>query len=292
MATTRPHRKISRKQLKKPDEFQNFFENARAFVIDNLNQVILSVVIVLVAAAVGVGTYAYERHQDVLASDQFYAAMTALNQNNYKLAEKRFSQLAEHQPGREVGRLSRLYLGTVYLKQNQLKKARNAFVASSAESSGPIFKNMALTNLALTYERLGEFAKAENTYTQAARIAGPEQIAAELGAARMLLKQGKRQAAIEAYRRFLHTHPFSSHRTSVMETLALLGATPSAPMATSIPKKAGPQQQHASAAALNSSKPAAAGAATPAATLAPSSAPSHKAASATAAPSATIQTDR
>lgn len=271
MATTRPHRKISRKQLKKPDEFQNFFENARGFVLDNLNQVILSVVIVLVAAAVGVGTYAYERHQNVLASDQFYAAMTALNQNNYKLAEKRFSQLAEHQSGREVGRLSRLYLGTVYLKQNQLKKARDAFAACSAATSGPIFKNLALTNLALAYERLGEFAKAENTYTQAARIAGPEQIVAELGAARMLLKQGKRQAAIEAYRRFLHAHPFSTHRTSVMETLALLGATPSASTPASTAKKVGPQQ-HASAPALTSSKPAATSASTPAATPAPSAA--------------------
>ncbi len=254
MSTTKTHqRKIVRKQLKQPDEFQSFFDGARDFVLENLNQVIFSAVIVLVAAAVAVGTYAYERHRDNLAADQFYAAMTALNQKDYKQAEGRFAQLAEQEPGREVGRLARFYLGTTYLRQNALKPARDAFVAYLAQDPNPLFANLGEFNLALVYERLGEYGKAERAYSEAAATPGPEQTSAALGAARMLLKQGKKEEAIKAYRAFLATHPFASERQDVLETLALLGAgapsqAPPNPTAT-IPSKAAPPKASASPAA-------------------------------------------
>jgi tetratricopeptide (TPR) repeat protein len=226
MPTTKTHqRKIVRKQLRQPDEFQSFFDNARHFVLENLNQVIFSAVIVLVAAAVAVGTYAYERHRDNLAADQFYAAMTALRQKDYKQAEARFAQLAGQEPGREVGRLARFYLGLAYLRENALKPARDAFVAYLAQGPSPLFANLAQSNLALVYERLGEYGKAERAYSEAAATPGPEQTSAALGAARMLLKQGKKQEAIKAYRDFLAAHPFASERQYVLETLALLGAS-------------------------------------------------------------------
>lgn len=230
MPSTRPHhRKISRKELKQPDKLQSFFEDARDFALKNLNQVILAGVIVLIAVVVGVGTYAYELHRDSLASDQFYAAISSLNQNNYKQAEHRFAQLAKSDPGRQVGQLSRLYLGVAYLKQNDLKKARDAFASYSKQSADPVFKNLALVDLAITYERLGQYAKAQHAYAEAARLSGPEQTTAELGVARMLLKQGKRKEAVKAYQHFLQAHPFSSQRQNVRETLALLGVEASAP---------------------------------------------------------------
>ncbi len=225
MASTKPHHhKLSRKELKQPDEFQSFFENARDFILENLNQVIMSVVIVLVAAAVALGTFAWERHRDALAAHQFYAAMTALGEKDYKQAEHGFTQLAEKQPGLEVGRLSRLYLGLAYLRQNDLKQARDALVAYVAQGHKQLFTNLALANLALVYERLGEFGKAEHAYSQAAATPGPEQTYAELGAARMLLKQGKKEQAVKAYQRFLTDYPFSPQRENVLESLALLGA--------------------------------------------------------------------
>lgn len=229
MPTTKTHqRRIVRKQLKQPDEFQSFVENARGFALKNLNQVIFSVVIVLVAAAVAVGTYAYERHRKNLAADQFYAAMTALDQKDYKQAEQRLTELAGQEPGREVGRLARFYLGIAYLRQNDVEKARDAFVVYIAHSHNPIFENLALSNVALVYERIGEYGKAEQAYSQAAATPGPEQTSAELGAARMLLKQGKKAEAVKAYRTFLRAHPFSAARGNVLEKLALLGiAAPS-----------------------------------------------------------------
>ncbi len=245
MPSTKTHqRKIVRKQLKQPDEFQSFFDNARDFVLENLNQVIFSAVIILVAAAVAVGTYAYERHRDNLAADQFYAAMTALNQKDYKQAERRFTKLAEQEPGREVGRLARFYLGTAYLRENDLKPARDAFVAYLAQGHNPLLASFAQSNLAMVYERLGEYGKAEHAYSEAAATPGPEQTSATLGAARMLLKQGKKEEAIKAYRAFLQAHPFSSEREDVLETLALLGAPAPSPtrlrQTATIPSEAAP----------------------------------------------------
>jgi predicted negative regulator of RcsB-dependent stress response len=253
MASTKTHhRKIVRKQLKQPDEFQSFFGNFRDFVLENLNQVIFSAVIVLVAATVALGTYFYERHRDNLASDQFYSAITALDQKDYAQAQQRFAELAEQEPGREVGRLARFYLGSAYLEQNDLKRARDAFATYLAGNHEPLFANFALANLAVIYERLGDYGKAGNAYSQAAATPGPEQISAELGAARMLLKQGKKAEAIKAYRAFLTAHPFSSERQDALESLALLGAAPQAgeqsqPTATIAPRIANPGPSPAAA---------------------------------------------
>jgi tetratricopeptide (TPR) repeat protein len=228
MATTRTHhKKISRKELKQPDEFFTFIGEARDFLLDNLRQVIISAAIVLAAALLAIGVYIYERHLDNLAGDQFYAAMSALNQKNYKQAEAGFEKLAQSEPGREVGKLSRFYLGSAYFESGDLNKARDTLVAYLAESRDPVFTNLALTDLAVVYERLGEFKKAEGAYSQAASVPGPEQTRAQLGVARMILKQGDLATAIKAYQTFLQEHPFSQDRQTVVETLAQLGAGPS-----------------------------------------------------------------
>ena len=69
---------------------------------------------------------------------------------------------------------------------------------------------------------MGDFKKAQGAYAQAAAIAGPEQTRAELQVARMLTKQGDKSGAIDAYRRYLTTHPFSQDRQTVIEAMAEL----------------------------------------------------------------------
>ena len=87
-----------------------------------------------------------------------------------------------------------------------------------------MFRSLALTNLAVVYERMADWKKAAGAYQQAAADPGPEQVRAELGVARMLAKSGDKQGAIAAYRGFLNAHPFAQQRQDVMESLALLGA--------------------------------------------------------------------
>src|SRR5271169_4871907 len=126
MATTRTHHKrISRKELKQPDEFQSFIANAQEFLRSNLQQVIVSSAIVLAAGAIAVGIYYYEVNRDNLAGDRFYSAISELNNKNYTRAEADFQKLAQDEPNREVGKLARFYLGNAYFQAGQLDKARD-----------------------------------------------------------------------------------------------------------------------------------------------------------------------
>jgi tetratricopeptide (TPR) repeat protein len=240
MATTQPHhKKISRKELKQPDEFQSFVGNAQEFIINNLQQVIVSVSIVIAAGALAVGIYYYEIHRDNVAGDRFYSAVSELNNKNYLKAETDFAKLAEDEPGREVGKLSRFYLASVYLNEGQLPKARDALVAYIPDAKDDLFASVAYEDLGVVYEKMGDFKKAQGAYAQAAAITGPEQNRAELQVARMLTKQGDKTGAIAAYQRFLVARPFSQERQTVIEAMAELGATPAEATpahATSMPK--------------------------------------------------------
>jgi tetratricopeptide (TPR) repeat protein len=228
MPTTHTHRKrISRKDLKKHDEFQTFFEDARGFLSENLKQVLLGAGVALFAAAVAFGTYAYEHYRDRVAADRFYVALDALNGKHYAKAEAAFAKLAAEEPGRTLGGLAQFYLGTCYADQGKLPKARDTLNAYLKEDREPMFSNLALAYLGGVYERMGDFKQAEAAYARAADVPGPEQASAQLAVARMMTRRGDKAGAIKAYRRFLETHPFYQGSEAVLETLASLGAGPS-----------------------------------------------------------------
>jgi predicted negative regulator of RcsB-dependent stress response len=224
MPPTTHRRKLSQKELRAPDEFTTFVDNAREFLINNLTQVLISTGLVVLVGAVVIGVYYYERHRDSVASARFYDAITALNAGKNKDAETQFKQLADEEPRRRLGRLARFYLANAYLADGDLANARDSTVAFLSEERDPLFRSLALTNLAVVYERMADWKKAAGAYQQAAADPGPEQARAELGAARMLAKSGDKQGAIAAYRGFLTAHPFAQQRQDVLESLALLGA--------------------------------------------------------------------
>jgi len=234
MPPTTHRKKLTQKELRAPDDFTAFVESAEQFFLNNLRQVIISSVVVVLVGAIVIGLYYYERHRDAQVSAQFYDAITALNAGKNKDAEAQFKKLAEAEPGRRLGRLARFYMASAYLADGDLPTARDTLVAFLSEERDPTFRSMALTDLAVVYERMADWKKAAEAYRQAAADPGPEQVRAELGVARMLAKSGDKPGAIAAYRSFLTAHPFAQQKQDVMESLALLGApaevaSPSAP---------------------------------------------------------------
>ena len=105
MPPTTHRRKLTQKELRAPDEFTTFVDNARDFFVNNLTQMIVSAAVVVVVGAIVIGVYYYERHRDSIASARFYDAITALNAGQNKPAETQFKQLADEEPGRRLGRL-------------------------------------------------------------------------------------------------------------------------------------------------------------------------------------------
>src|SRR5271156_7056699 len=126
MPPTKHRPKLTQKELRAPDEFTTFVDNARDFFVNNLTQVIASAVVVALAGAIALGVYYYEVHRDALAATRFYDAITALNAGQNKDAETQFKQLADDEPGRRLGRLARFYLASAYIADGDLPDARDS----------------------------------------------------------------------------------------------------------------------------------------------------------------------
>lgn len=235
MAST--HRKLSRKELKRPDEFTTLVEAGQQYLTTHVGEILAGAAVIAAAIAVVVAIRFYQQHRAATAANQFYQAFSALDTKDYKGAEQSFLRLAHDAPGLQVGRLARFYLGTCYLEQNQLAPARDAFHDYLAGEHDPMFGSLAMVNLGVVYERLGKLDQAESSYRQAAGTPGPEQLRAELAVARILALEGKSQAAIDEYRRFLNEHPFAPEREEAMEAMAELGASPvaAAPVSANTP---------------------------------------------------------
>jgi len=240
MAST--HRKLRRKDLKRPDELTTLVEAGQEYLNTHLGEILAAAAVIAAAIAVVFAVRFYQQHRAATAANDFYQAFTALDAKNYTRAEALFQKLSQEAPGLQVGRLARFYLGTCYLEQNQLGPARDAFQAYLDGDHDAMFGSLAMLNLGIIYERMGKLGDAEMSYRKAAGMPGPEQIRAQLAVARMLVGEGKPQAAIEEYRRFLNEHPFVPEREEAMEALAQLGAglAAEAPVAAGAPRHSAP----------------------------------------------------
>jgi predicted negative regulator of RcsB-dependent stress response len=225
MAVT-SHRKISRKALKQPDEFVSTLERIGDLIAVNFARVIFgAIALVLVIVTVFVASF-YSQYRQRIASEQFYHAINSLSDKDYKSAQQRFSTLVQNDSGRTLGRLARFYLATTYLAQNQASTARGILQKYLAKGGEGWFRQMALTQLGIADEDLGDYRDAHSTYVKAAQLSGPDKARAQIGAARTLALIGDRQGAITAYQQFLRENPFTQQRAEVIEALAQMGAPP------------------------------------------------------------------
>jgi tetratricopeptide (TPR) repeat protein len=222
MATTHP--RLSRKELKRPDEFVTLVDWAAVLFRENLDRVILGAVATVVIFVIVFSLYFYGQHQSRLAAEAFYDAVGALERKDYRAAERDFTQLAEQHPHASLGRLARFYLANAYLAESQPAKARDALQAYLAGGAQPLFRQLALTQLGVADEDLGEYRRAHDAYVEAAALDGPQKVRAHLGAARTLARMGDKQGAIAAYRRFIDENPYARERADVAEALVQLGA--------------------------------------------------------------------
>jgi tetratricopeptide (TPR) repeat protein len=228
-----PHQqRITRKDLRQPDEFVSIMDAAGDYIADNLSKVIAGAVALVALIIVVVGVRLYFNHQNVAAADAFAGASSTYQNKDYKAAAYQFAQIADDYSGTSLGRLALLYEGNAYLANHQPAAARDALQKFVDRDGRPAFRQLALLQLGLADENLGNQAAAQQAYTQAAAINEGAQGRAELDLARLTLHQGDKARAIAIYQRFLSEHPFDSQRNFVADTLSQLGVKPAASLPT------------------------------------------------------------
>src|SRR5947209_14401930 len=102
MAVT-SHRHVSRKTLRQPDEFVNTVDLISDWIARNLTRVIIVVLVLVAAIAVALVVLSYSQHRQRLVSEQFYGAINALSDKDYRTAEKSFSNLVRYDSGTTLG---------------------------------------------------------------------------------------------------------------------------------------------------------------------------------------------
>jgi predicted negative regulator of RcsB-dependent stress response len=217
------YRRVARKALRQPDQFISTFDRVGDWIRNNSIHLIFGALGLVVAVAIVFGFWSYSQHRQLAASREFYRALNALRDKDYQAAERDFGKVTSHYPGSKLGRLAKFYLGNTYLDEHQPGKACDVLRQYLSEGDHRLFRQMALMQLAVASEDIGNYAQAHSAYASAARLNGPEKARAEIGAARTLSRLGDRRGAIAAYQRFLRENPFARERGEVTEALAQMG---------------------------------------------------------------------
>jgi len=235
MATTRQRPKIRRKDLKQPDEFMTVAHSVEDFVEHHLRKAIAGLVTILIVAAAIFAIYQHELSIKHEAAEQFYEGFSALNSKDYKGAEQKFDALIAHHPYSEAAHLARFYRSLAYLGAGDLARARHGLEDYTQGAVPASIHELALMDLGVVNEQMGDYPKAVETYRRAAALNGPENATAHLAVARVLQLEGQRDAAIAAYQDFLKANPYSAQRDTVVQALADLGVSAPASPNVSMP---------------------------------------------------------
>ena len=166
-------------------------------------------------------------HADALA--QAYAVRAPQTAADARAAATRALESALAQaPGAALAAQSAYELGGLRYDAGQFSTARAAYAIAEAKAGSPTVRALARGGIAATWEAERNFAKAAEAYTAALAGEKPggffyEDLLLGLGRAQELA--GRKDAAIETYRRLLKDVPKLKRESEVRGRLASLGVS-------------------------------------------------------------------
>ncbi len=228
-------KKITKKQLKQPDEFLTFTDQAFHFVVNHGKPIAIGGIVVL-AVVLSVVLFRYwddrkegEANQKLtLALEAVQAVISPSQQatpaTNQGALEK-LNEITKEFPRTYAGRLALMYRGSLLLKMGQFDEAIQAFQAFLAKmGKEKTYGLLALDGLGYAYEEKKDYEKAIETYKQiVATDETFESGEAYLKIGRCYEKLGKNKEAAENYQSFLKASPKSLLANVVSRKVSLLG---------------------------------------------------------------------
>lgn len=227
MARTEP--RLTRKDLRQPDEFQTLSRQALDFVDANRTAVMvaLGAAIVLLLAIVTFRMISQSR--EAAASVAYSEARALLSDKKYADAASRFGDVATQYNGTNYGPLALLEQGNAFLLADQATEAAAAYESFLKTSpSTDYLRQLAHTRLGYAHEKLGKAAEAQRAFTTAASEKGPFTAEALFGAARNAEVADDGAKAKDLYGQLLEKHPTTEYREVATARLVTLGGAPPA----------------------------------------------------------------
>lgn len=219
-------RKISRKDLRRPDWFQTSSERALEYFHHHKALVFAALAAVLVIAGIGWGWQLFKERQNIAASQEFARAMTFYQAEKYREAIPVLETVAGYRWSRYAV-LAHIYLANSYLATNDLEKAANEAQRSLAGTRpNSFYRQIALVTLATAEEQKKDCKTAVQHYTDAQNIPGALQGRALIGKARCSEVLGDNASAIAAYKEYVKENPGSPLTLKVSELEAKASSEP------------------------------------------------------------------
>jgi len=224
--------KLSRKQIQKPDEFINWFDQALDYIQANSLQVVLAISAILVGVVAGQGLQHYRESkkdeaiqaltdatatlqaplqkdltdQQILAGAQGYPSADARNTE----AISRLSKVSKDYPGTLQASRAQLFLAGAYFDNKNYREAVETYNGyfQANPALDPELKAVALMGLASSHYNLGNFKEALNAYRQIIEIKNAlNRDEALIGAARCLQNLGDADQAVATLKQAEDEYP-------------------------------------------------------------------------------------
>lgn len=227
-------KKITRRQIKQPDEFISTTEHALLFVKNHLKKITVGVGLVAVIAAAFVLFRVWEERKENEASRRLNLAMEAvqLANNPYregspaevKNALTKMEEVIKAFPGTSSGTLALLYKGNIHLKLGEFDEAIKAYDAFLSKGvSETLYQLLALEGVGYAYEGKKDYGKAIEAYQKIiAMDQGFQAREARLQMGYCYEKLGKNKEAVESYRAYLQGAEKSAMTNLVLRKISLL----------------------------------------------------------------------
>jgi TolA-binding protein len=215
-------KRLSKKSLKKPDEFISLSSKALALVMQHKAKVIgAAAVVVSVAAVVSLMVYSSARAENrgsfllTQLKGQYEAAVkTAGPEKAFDATAKQFQEFLDTYSGESCGKFGRLAFANVCYRAGKLKEAAALYTRATRDfRNDAMIKDMATCALGYTYEERGKFEKAAAVFASLVKDPGAvmaDEALFSLGRLYGDLKKNHKRA--EVLKQLIKQYPHSIYR--------------------------------------------------------------------------------
>jgi tetratricopeptide (TPR) repeat protein len=206
----RARKRITRKDLRQPDQFVTLTGRLIDLFEENRRIVLLVVSALIVLSLMLWGWNLYKDRQNRLAAEEFSRALSLYQAGKFTEALAQFQNVEGY--GRSIYyELAILYQANAYVASSDWEKASQAGRRLLDNiNQNPFLQQMALSTIGYAEERSARCKEAIEHYSGAEKLPGAFKEQALLGRARCSAQIGHWQGALGAYRQYIKEYPSSA----------------------------------------------------------------------------------
>lgn len=207
------------------------------FVAPSRRTLLVTALVVLAVIAVGLGIWYWQAAEEQRAASTYAAALARLSTARAReatpearvAAAQSLESALQAYPSASMAGQAAFELGGLRYADRQYAQARSAYEIAVARAEAPTLRTLARLGVASTWEAERDFAKAIDGYQAVLATLGPKDFQYEetlIDLARVQEVSGKKDDAIQTYRRLLKDVPNTRRAEDVRTRMASLGASP------------------------------------------------------------------